>query len=200
MNRFIPLILVLLLLSCGPSSFDTKKELLQYLNEEENGYIQYKSVNGVDFTLLYRPTDLMVVHELPSSFQTGDVEALKKKYEDYAYFILSMGRNNREVLTNVAGDKGLYRRMLQQFTFGMDQTIRVTTQQKDTLPIVDYIYPRMYDLDGKNTIMFLLKRTDEAFQGDHINIAIADLGLKIGEVTFRFPTKAIRNEPKLNFK
>jgi len=185
--------------SCSPKSFESKKDMLMYLADEENGFVQHKKVNGVEFTLLYRPTDLMVAHELPDKAEDKDVYELVKKYRDHAYFTLSLGKNNREILTEVASDKGAYRKLLQKLSFGIERNITVTTQQRDTIPVVDFIYPRMYDLDGKNTVMFVLKKTDKILNDKSLNISIADLGLMTGEVTFKLPTAIIRNEPKINF-
>jgi len=199
MDRIVIFSLALLLTACSPKSFESKKDMLIYLTDEENGFIQHKTVNGVEYTLLYRPTDLMVAHELPEKAPVNEVMELVKKYRDHAYFTLSLGKNNREILTEAAGNKGNYRKLLQKLSFDMDRNITVTNQQRDTIPVMDFIYPRMYDLDGKNTIMFVLKRTDKVLKGKRINIAIADLGLMTGEVTFRLPTEIIRNEPKINF-
>ncbi|MEX0313280.1 MAG: hypothetical protein AB3N18_03810 [Allomuricauda sp.] len=185
--------------SCHESNFDSKKEMLMYLANEENGYIKTKTVKGINYSLMYRPTDLMVQHELPDDPMNADIVKLKEKYKDYLYFNLSLGKGDKEVLTHSLKDKRKYRQLLHQLSFDMKNRITVSTQKRDTVPVIDCIYPRMFDLDGKNTVMFLVSKTDEILRTEFLNIAISDMGLSTGEVAFKFPVDLIKNEPKLKF-
>ncbi|WP_190808397.1 hypothetical protein [Flagellimonas sp. S3867] len=185
--------------SCGENDFDSKKEMLAYLADEENGFIKTKTVKGIDYSLMYRPTDLMVQHEL--SENPGDIEIAKfrEKYKDYLYFNLSLGKGDREILTHSLKDKSKYRQLLHQLSFNMKNRITVSTQKRDTVPVIDCIYPRMYDLDGKNMVLFLVSKTDKILQTEFLNIVISDMGLSTGEVAFKFPVDLIKKEPKLKF-
>ena len=65
-KKYFFIFCVSLIFSCSSKTFDTKQELWTYLKEESNGYLQSKNINGYDFSLLYKPTDLLVEQELGS--------------------------------------------------------------------------------------------------------------------------------------
>ena len=79
------------------------KGIKEYINKEENDYIYKKSVNGVDYSLLYRPTDLLVKQELPENYVTKDVDSLRAKYSKYLYFNLSMSKNDDHIVRAETG-------------------------------------------------------------------------------------------------
>jgi len=66
----LPIVLfVTLCSSCNQKTFKEETALLDYIKDEVNGYVQHKTINGVDYTLMYRPTDMLVKQEL------GDTES-----------------------------------------------------------------------------------------------------------------------------
>src|SRR5690606_17306205 len=112
------LLMCLVLIGCGNRVFDTEVEMLSYLKDEKNGYIQHKKVNGVDFTLMYRPTDLLVKQELGDSISSDRVKALRNKYSKYLYFNLSMSKNNKELLSAAPKNRAEFGQMVNQLVFG----------------------------------------------------------------------------------
>ncbi len=190
---------IVLTTSCSKNIFDTSEELLEYIKQPENGYLYAKTVNGVDFSLLYKPTDLLVNQELTGESSASKVDSLRSKYGEYLYFTLSMSKNNQELLSNVAGNKQKFGAMVNELAFGMEQKVHLYTPQKDTIAMADYIYPRMYGMSGSTSMLFVYPRDEKVTEEEHINITIEDLGFYTGEVKFKIPTKMINNEPKLKF-
>ena len=198
---FLILLNSLLLWSCNNKTFNNKEDLITYLKNEENGYTQYKSVNGYDFTLMYRPTDLLVQQELADEKVTNHrIKELKDKYSKYLYFNLSMSKNNQELLSTAPKNRNEFGAMVNQLAFGMDEKVHLFTQSKDTLDMVDFIYPRMYGMSRATTIMFVYLKNKEKLKEDYLNFTIEDLGLYTGEVKFKVATDKINNEPELAFK
>jgi len=185
--------------ACSNKTFNDEKELIEYIKDESNGYIQHKTVNGVDFTLMYRPTDLLVKQELGDSINKDRVKQLRSKYNKYMYFNLSMSKNNQELLSTAPKNRNEFGAMVNQLAFGMNDKVHLYTQSKDTLEMTDFIYPRMYGMSRATTIMFVYPREKKALQEDYLNFTIEDLGLYTGEVKFKIVTNKIKNEPQLNF-
>ncbi len=200
MNRYYVLFISILLCSCATKSFDSKKEMWDYLRDTDHGYLQEKNVNNYDFSLLYKPTDLLVSQELGDSKDEEKIKSLRKKYSQYLYFTLSMSRNNKELLSTTPRNRQEFGAMVNELAFGMDKKVHLYTPKKDTLALLDYVYPRMYGMSKATTMLFVYPKDEKYLKGDYLNLTIGDLGTYTGEVKFKIATKVIKNEPKLNFK
>ena len=198
-NKISILIFSIVFMSCSNTSFDSKEKLWEYLRDIDNGYLHQKNVNGYDFSLLYKPTDLLVTQELSSSYTKEDVEKLRDKYKNYIYFTLSMSRDNKELLSATPKNRQEFGAMVNNLAFGMGEKVHVYTAKKDTLELLDYVYPRMYGMSRSTDMLFVYPRDEKYLQEEYINITIGDLGTYTGEVKFKIPTKKIKNEPKINF-
>lgn len=197
--RVLLLITLIALFSCDNTTFNDEADLMAFLQDETNGYVYNKTVNGVDFTLLYRPTDLLVEQELSNGISLDKVKALREKYSKYLYFNLSMSKNNKELLSTAPKNRNEFGAMVNQLAFGMRDKVHMFTQEKDTLEMVDYVYPRMYGMSKSTTMMFVYPREHEKIKDEFINFTIQDLGLYTGEVKFKIQTDKIINEPQLAF-
>ncbi|WP_034230130.1 hypothetical protein [Aquimarina pacifica] len=189
----------LLLISCNNTIFGTTEELWEYLRDPEHEYLQTKTINGVNFSIVYKPTDLLVEQELGKERSISKIDSLRNKYGKYMYFNVSMSKNNQELLSNVAGNKQQFGAMVNELAFGMKQKIHLYTPKKDTIAMADYIYPRMYGMSGATTILLVYPKEEKLVDADHFNLTIEDLGFYTGEVKFKIPTKIINNEPQLKF-
>jgi len=190
---------VLLFCNCTSKTFADKDAMFQYLREADNGYLHEKQVNGYDFSLLYRPTDLLVAQELGKETSKEKITELRKKYQQYIYFTLSMSRGNQELLSTTPKNRQEFGAMVNELAFGMGKKVHVFTPKKDTLELLDYIYPRMYGMSKATTMLFVYPRDKKFLQEDYLNITIGDLGTYTGEVKFKVPTQKINNEPRLEF-
>ncbi|WP_243643663.1 hypothetical protein [Tenacibaculum sp. M341] len=195
----ILLTITFVIVSCTTTSFDTKEELLTYLQDKDHGYLHEKSVNGYDFSLLYKPTDMLVDQELSDTYTKEDVEKLRNKYKKYLYFTLSMSRGNKELLSTTPRNRQEFGAMVNELAFGMDKKVHVFTPQKDTLELLDYVYPRMYGMSRATTMLFVYPRDEEFLKEEYLNITVGDLGTYTGEVKFKVQTKQIKNEPQIKF-
>lgn len=194
------LFLLVLLTSCGPKSFDTTEKLWDYIKNPKNEYLQQKTIKGIDFSLLYKPNDLLVNQELGGKKVDSLITKYRNKYKDYMYFTLSMSKNNHELLSHVARDKQRFGAMVNELAFGMNQKVYVYTPAKDTLPMTDFIYPRMYGMSGNTSILFVYPRRKKDLETEYLNFTIQDLGFYTGEVKFKVPTDIIKNTVKLKFE
>jgi hypothetical protein len=170
------------------------------MKDESNGYIQEKSVNGIDFKLMYRPTDLLVSQELGDSITANRVKTLREKYSMYLYFTLSMSKNNQELLSAVPKGRNEFGAMVNQLAFNMDEKVHLFTKSKDTIELLDFVYPRLYGMGNSTSIMFVYPRNKDFLKEDYLNFTIEDIGLDTGEIKYKLLTKDIALEPKISFK
>ena len=199
MNKSIPSILIILILCCCSSKeFDNEEELWTYIKNTENGYFQEKTVKGVHFSLMYKPTDLLVAQEIGKKDSTPkEIDSLRNKYSQYAYFNLSLSRGNKELLNSVAGDRNKFGTLVNQLSFKMDEKIHLHTDKLDTISLLDYSYPRMYGLSNKTSIL-LVYSMQEIKNSSFAYLSIEDLGFKTGDIRFSLPN--LNNSAKLKFK
>lgn len=186
-------------LACGSKSFDSKEDLLIYLKDTDNGYHFQKSVNRIDYSLTYRPTDLMVSQFIEDKNETAEVGKLRKTYSDYLYFNLSMSANGKELLSQNIQNRAEFGAKVNQFSFGMADKVTLTNQKRDTLPLLDYVYPRMYGMGASTEMLLVYEKHQKTMQQDYLFFTIQDLGYGTGEVTFKINTKKIKQQPQLNF-
>lgn len=191
----------IVLLSCSTKSFNSEKDLWTYLKDEKNGYIHSKNINGYDFSLIYKPTDLLVAQELGGDFSDKKkIKSLRDKYKKYLYFTLSMSKGQQELLSTAPKNRQEFGAMVNQLAFGMRDKVHLFSQQKDTLEMLDYVYPRMYGMSRATTMLFVYPRDSKYLHDEYLNFTIEDLGIYTGEIKFKTLVKKIVNEPKLSFK
>ena len=198
-NSFFLLLLLILISSCGNKTFDTTEELSEYIQDQDNNYCYKKTIEGVDYVLQYRPTDLLVKQELTNKQDQKKIKQLREKYKKYMYFNLSMSLNNQELLSNVVRDKSKFGQMVNDLAFGMEEKVNLFTKKNDTLAMTDFVYPRMYGMTNNTSIMIVYPRDKKYLKEEYINFTIEDLGFYTGEVKFKIKTQEIVNEPQLRF-
>jgi hypothetical protein len=189
-------LILLLLISCK-NSFGSKEDMNAFISDTDNGLLEKKDVNGVYYSLRYRPTDLLVEQELGNSKDKKKVQILRKKYRRFIYFNLSISKNSQELLNDVEKEK--FAETVNDLVFRMDQKVHLITPEKDTIPMMDFIYPRMYGSTDATTIMFVYPRENKIMEHNYLTLVIDDLGFYTGEVKFKINPKVLQNEPTLNF-
>jgi len=199
-SKYLYICLVLLIVSCSKQkTFNSKKELIVFLNEESNQYLQVKNIKGINYSLMYRPLDLLVAQELDDKINESVVAKTRLKYKDYMYFNLSFSVDNKDLLSTIPKSKAEFSAMVNQLSFEMDKKIHLYTPKKDTLGIEDYIFPRTYGMNKATTLLLVYPRDRKILEAEYLNLTIEDLGIETGEVKFKIPTEIIKNEPNISF-
>ena len=196
---FLGIGFLLILGSCANRTFDTREGLMAYVTDTDNGYTQHKSVNGIDFSITYRPTDMLVSQELTEEMSKAEIDSLRQKYEKYLYFNLSLSKNNKEVLSSMSNSRAEFGAMVNQLAFGMSDKVHLISQKKDSVELLDYIYPREYGMGGATNIMFVYPKDEKLLTGEFVHFTMEDIGMRTGEVGFKIPSAILKNEPQLSF-
>ncbi len=189
----------LLLTACGPQEFDSEEALWEHLKDPANGYLQEKTINGVSFSLLYRPTDLLVQQSMGDTKRKEEIDSLRNHYGQYLYLNLSLSQNGRELLGSMQGGRQNFGQLVNTLSFGMGEKLHLYTQQRDTLELLDHSAPRTYGMSQKTNLLLVYPRDPERLRGDHLTLVAEDLGLNTGDVAFKLKTEKIHKEPRLTF-
>lgn len=197
-NSFFLLVVIAVCCACN-KKFDDQQEMMAYLKDAGNGYYFEKKVNGVNYILLCKPTDLLVKQELGDNNDPIAVEKLRKKYRNHLYFILSMSKNKQELLNSVAAKKEEFGKMVNELAFEMESKVHLYTPKKDTLQMSDFIYPRMFGMSESTSIMIVYPRDEKYLKDEYVNFVIEDIGLYTGEIKFKIKTESLKREPQLRF-
>lgn len=199
-RRAILLVALVLCAGCKQNAFTTEAELWAFVRNADNGYHYEKKVGNVSYSLTYRPTDVLVKQELGDLYTKKDVDSLRKKYQQYLYFNLSMSSHGQELLHSKVGDKSTFGAMVHQLAFGMTDKVHLISEKRDTIPMVDYVYPRMYGMANSTNLLLVYPKDQKLFNGKSLYVTVEDLGFATGEVRFKIPVKNLKEAPRLNFQ
>lgn len=197
----IPICLISLafvLISCNPRYVD-EKGMAKYIGDDKNGLKNIKNVNEVYISVIYKPSQLIAVQELKTldSVNEHTINELNINYGRYLYFILSIKRSGKDVLSSCS-DKDEYNILLQTLLFGMKDYVTLLGDGLDTLKLMDYTYPRMYGASASTDLLFAFqKNTQKTYENLVFNLD--DIGLGIGTQKIVFKTKDIDNVPQLKY-
>ncbi|PCI93074.1 MAG: hypothetical protein COB15_16960 [Flavobacteriales bacterium] len=178
----------------------TEAELKTYIQNPENGLMQEKKVNNVEYKLIYKPTALMINQELRNKEITnGLLDSLEEKYSKHHYFMLSVNVNNRDILSSKAGNKGEFGSAVYQLSFNMNEKTFLVNDNLDTLGLVDYVFPRMYGMSPATNMLFVFEKGDWEHTKS-LKLHINEFGLNTGNTKYKFLAKDIKNIPAIKYK
>lgn len=191
-------LLLFILTSCSPSNL-TEQELFSYVQNEDNGLLKTKEQNGYKITVYYKPTDLVInQYAEKGAIEQATLDTLKKQYKNYAYFILSLQKDKSNALYNMNEGFGAFSETLQTLAFRMDHYVHLTTASKDTIPVADFVYPRLYGASPSTDILFVFNNKQFS-NTEWVQFNLKEFGLGVGRKNFRFNTQDLQNTPALKF-
>lgn len=196
----ICLLLLTILTSCTPETVETEEELLTYVRDEDHGLYQKQERNGLEVSLMYRPTDLVINQELQSkkTITQPEIQKLKEQYGPYAYFVLSYSDRGKEALYTRSQGQGDFSEKLRRLSFRMGEYVHMTTSQKDTLYLKDSYYPRMHGMGTSSRVLLVFDRA-KIEQSEWASLHVKDVGFGTGRMHFKINTKEIKDIPGLEF-
>ncbi|WP_412560641.1 hypothetical protein [Winogradskyella sp. MIT101101] len=202
-TMYLLILALALCLGCSQNTFSSKNELMNFINDESNGYVQYKSINGVDFGLMYRPVDLLIQQEIDKDIKNNNkknIDSLRNKYSNYLYLNLNISKDNQELLSAIPESISDFSTLSNKLSFEMDESIFLITTRKDTLDMVDYLYPKMYGATRSTSILFVFHRDKEKMDNQNLYFVIKNIELGTGEVKFKLDSEILNYYPRLTFK
>jgi hypothetical protein len=199
MNKATIILSTIIALGSSCNSYMSQEQLVKYITNPKHGLVQEKSIAGINMKVVYRPSDFLVQQELMTDtiIDKQKLEKLQQTYGKNIYFLLSVSRSGQEVLTGLAGDAQQFSEMVSKLSFGMGENVLLVSSENDTIPMLDYIYPRMYGMSQSTDILFAFEKKN--IKADYLEFKMKEFGLQTGDVNFRFRVKDILKTPKLKF-
>lgn len=174
------IIIIIISVSSCSSLPETKKELIEYINDEQNGLKKYKESETGQFTLSYRPNTLL--------------PGLSKENQKYWYFILSLSNQGREYSQNFLSTEQGYTNAIEQLAFGMEETTYAITNKQDTVYCAASVFPRTYgSLDSDKILLVFENEELKNQKAFHMRIAAI-------EQRFDFSVKDIKKVQDIKIK
>lgn len=198
-NAPLLLIVFLILWTACSRSVNSADDLRAFVAKQSNGLTKEKTIGEIKVRLTYRPTDLLVQQELggaPAS--PAHIEQLRQQYDDYLYFLLTYSANGKEIEGWRATSQAEFGTRVQTLAFGMAEVLSLNTDQRDSIPLVDFLYQRTFGGGSSSDVLFAFDRAATA-DADWLSFRLDDIGLGIGTTHFRFDTKAINTVPSIPF-
>ena len=188
------------LFSACASQPRNEQELQAYVADPSNEVTKQTASGGLDFTVTYRPTDLLVAQTLgDEQVDTEALESLRKRYGNYVYFTLQMKAGDRDVLYGTASDQAVFSEALQTLSFRMGDYVTLTTASQDTIPVADYTYPRTFGMAKQTSLMFAFNK-EKLKEQEWVSFNLNEFGLHAGDQRFRFQVSDLENVPQLPFE
>jgi hypothetical protein len=189
----------LLLYGCTPE-YLSETELKKFLLDEGNGLRKSIKHDDYEATVIFRPSDLLVLQELKSKsvLDSSQLNLLQKKYYNQYYFILTLSKNGREAVTPSTVPTDAFSDVLQNVSFRMGEFVNATTVKQDTIPLKDFLYNRTFGMGSGSEVLLVFDK-QKAINSEWVQINLGELGLGIGTQHFRFEKARLDNAPKIDF-
>ena|ERR1035437_4153317 len=168
-------------------------ELEKYLINTENGTKKSFESQNLKVDIIYRPTDLLVKQESASGVK--DIDAIRKNYNQYEYFVLNMKYNNADLLNSTASNKQLFMAINNQLAFNLNENIFIIDNNKDTCYLSDFAFPRLFEASKSTSVLLAFKKED--IKTNKFKICLNDLVNIAGSMIFEFDKKDLENIPSL---
>jgi len=189
------LCVLLCIQSCRPTSL-SPNNLLKYIENPVNGLSQEQTVGDVTVKVEYQPAEVLIAKEIGDiPIQPAEVSRLRRKYDNASYFILSFSKDGEEILHPKSGLSN-YSNLLQVFSFGLGQYIKLTTAQGDTIPPVNYNLDRTYHMGSSTNLLVAFPKVTNSTV---LHFHIQEFGLGCGNLDFIFRQKDVAAVPALKY-
>lgn len=179
----------------------SKKELVAFIANKDNGLLSEHQINDIDVRVQYQPSSLLVAQEIAGPDMRNNqrlIDSLEKKYSNSYYFLIKFSKNNKEAIRQL-GSFDRYSDMVSVLSFELPRFINLTTPQKDTVELSDYLFDQTYGASDANTV--LLAFAKEKLQGKSVlHVNLSECGFGTGNLKFSFKKEDIDNVPQMKYE
>jgi hypothetical protein len=197
--RIVALLLIIVV-SCNraPGKL-SKTQLANYIHNKKNGLMQEQDVNGITVSVSYQPSSMLVMQELDAEQRkdASQIAGAEKKYQDHFYFLLRFSKNGKEAIRQL-GSFSRYSDMVQVLSFQMARFVNMTTPQRDTVQLADYLFDQTYGMNSGNTVLLSFDKT-KVVNSDELEINIGECGFGTGALKFSIKKEDIDRLPQPDY-
>ena len=193
---YILSVLVMIFCSCGRKTA-TEAEIQAYASDPSNGLIQVDSIHGLKIEVQNRPVSLIAAQELRGQTVQNDstLKEATKKFSQNLYFNLNLSVGDKDPLL-YSGSMQRFSALLQTLAFQMDHFVFLTTSEKDTIPVGDYVYPRLYGMGSGSSMLFAFTRDSLKWEKtEWVDFHLQEFGMNTGNRKYWFKKSDLEDVP-----
>jgi hypothetical protein len=192
----ITILLALATIACSPGKVN-KAELVEYIQNADNGLIKKISQGEIDLEMIYRPSALVVEQQIAGEqYSEAQIDSIRINFDQYDYFVLKISSSGEEISNRYAGDDLAFAKAIEHLSFGIGKDLRMQVGDKK-IYVRDFIHARSFGSGNANTLLLAfesnLKQRDEDF-----TIEFEDSFFKTGTSRFNFRIADLKALPSLN--
>lgn len=183
-------------ISCSSPSTLSEQDLYAYIKDEANGLSKQRTANGVTMQVSYRPDDFMLWQELEGEQDSAQIAKVFDRYSHYLYFTMRLSAGNKDALYGTSVNQADFNEKLQTLSFRMGQYVSLVTSNKDTIPVADSHYSRLFGMSKSNDILFVFNE-EKVADAEWVAFRTQEFGFRTGTQTLRFQVADIEATPLL---
>jgi|GEM_PF-5963851 len=176
-------VLMLLVVSCSRAP-ETPEEYTTWFSNPSNGYVKTRQINGMEFSLLFRPAELLLMQELDpaGTYSPAELDSLLALYNNGYHFIFSV-RLPKEFFTQKVGNTRDYLDFFETMSFRLPENIRLKTSTEE-LPVSLFHHERGYELQQQNIFLVSFPRSPD--DGDTLTFQYKDDFFGVSTLNFTY--------------
>lgn len=201
-------ILIPILLSCGRNEISSYEEYVKWLNDEENGLVMNKKVDGITIKLKYMPSDYLAYQDLSGekSINKSAIDSIVSGYQKSLTFLMTLGVDGKmkkgDIMYQDISNYEEYKQKLYAMNFEVEQLTILTLGDKKYKPVLSSL-ENVYGLtDSRNiTLVFVPDTENEKsfYTSDKVLLSYDDEIFNTGINHFTFNREDINNTPTFIF-
>jgi hypothetical protein len=186
--------LVLCFMFSCKHTINNRSQLIQYVNDLENGLTSHKEINNITTSVNYTPWQLFAIKEK----DIRDREKFSSKYQlkDKLFFVFSLSFKNRELLKQLNYEQ--YSEIIQVLSFKMNEFIELIPDSGQPVEPEICQFQQTYGLSKANSLIIAFKK-NRILSYKHLTVRINEFGLNTGNLNYVFNVNDINRIPEIKF-
>jgi hypothetical protein len=193
----------------SPVHVDSLSSYLKWLNDEANGLVKIKYVNGMEMKVKYLPAEYLANNEFRHSGEYSQAlkDSILNTYKNSVCFMLTLAPDEREkkgenVMTRSVKNYKEYAERVNDMNFKIEEFVKLKVGTKEYRPVLSSL-ENVYELNtGRNIMLvFVPDGLDKStlLKADKFDFEYADELFELGTNHFVFAGIDIQKIPAFTF-
>lgn len=201
-------LLSIVLLACGGNEVSSYEDYVKWLNDEDNGLVMNKKVDGITIRLKYIPSDYLAYQDLSGekSVKKEAIDSIISGYQKSLTFLMTIGVDGKikkgDVMYQDVTNYEEYKQKLYAMNFEVEQLTTLTLNNKKYKPVLSSL-ENVYGLtESRNiTLVFVPESENEQtfYTSEKLQLSYDDEIFNTGMNHFTFNREDIKNAPTFIF-
>jgi len=201
--------LVVTLLTCCTTTQQsmTIEEYLHWVNDEDNGFVKKKYVNGMEIKVKYLSPHYLAYREFTKDalLTASDKDSLINLYKSSLNFVLTLGPDERkgkgqDIAYRDVSNYLEYKTRVKALNFDIEKSVMLNTDGTEFLPVLSAM-ENIYSLDTKKNIVLAfvpdVGNENQFYHSEKVGFVYEDQLFGLGVNNFVFNRAELDNNPNL---